>query len=56
MTVPDPIPEFARIGFASKVIDSKIDRATDMVPRVRGIFFSMRAPFRIAGTQNSVNP
>jgi hypothetical protein len=56
MTVPEPTPEFPKIGFASKLIDTKIDRETAAVPRVRGIFISIRAVFRIASTPDSVNP
>src|SRR6266403_5111160 len=55
-TVPEPKPELPKVGLASKLIDTKIDKAADAVPRVRGIFVSMRATFRIPSTPNGVHP
>src|SRR5258705_10100544 len=42
-TVPKPKGEPPKVDAASKLIDNTIDRATDRLPRARGIFVSKRA-------------
>jgi hypothetical protein len=53
--VPEPKLGFPKIGDATKLIDNMIDRMIGRVPRVRGIFVSMRADTRIPTAPQSVN-
>src|SRR5258706_1315635 len=41
-TDPEPKSELPKVGLASKLIDNKIDKATDTLPRLRGILVSRR--------------